>query len=61
MDYILDPKNILVDDVDQHQPLGRFLILLFRSFEDDLVSRIKVDGYSKATIDAVQKAGGSCL
>ena len=49
MDYKLDPKKILVDDVDQHQPLGRFLILLFRSFEDDLVSRLKVDGYSNVS------------
>lgn len=46
MDYNLDLKKLLVDHVDQHQPLGRFLILLFRSFEDDLVSRLKVDGYS---------------
>ncbi len=36
MDSNLDPKKILVDSVDQHQPLGRFLILLFRAFEDDL-------------------------
>ena len=49
MDYNLDPKNILVDNVDQNQPLGRFLILLFRSFEDDLVSRLKVDGYSNVS------------
>jgi DNA-binding MarR family transcriptional regulator len=45
MDNNLDPRRILVDDVDQHQPLGRFLILLFRSFEDDLVTRLKTDGY----------------
>jgi DNA-binding MarR family transcriptional regulator len=45
MDYNLDPRRILVDDVDQDQPLGRFLILLFRAFEDDLVNRLKLDGY----------------
>ncbi|MFN7877178.1 MAG: MarR family winged helix-turn-helix transcriptional regulator [Pirellula sp.] len=42
----LDPNLLLVDAVDQHQPLGRFLILLFRSFEDDLVRRLEKEGYT---------------
>lgn len=46
MDNNLDPKRILVDSVDQHQPLGRFLILLFRAFEDDLIRRLEAEGYS---------------
>ena len=49
MDSNLDPKKILVDSVDQHQPLGRFLILLFRAFEDDLVRRLEAVGYSDVT------------
>ena len=49
MDSNLDPKKILVDSVDQHQPLGRFLILLFRAFEDDLVRRLEAEGYSDVT------------
>ncbi len=49
MDRNLDPKKILVDSVDQHQPLGRFLILLFRAFEDDLVRRLEAEGYSDVT------------
>ncbi len=49
MDSQLDPQKILIDAVDQHQPLGRFLILLFRSFEDDLVRRLEAEGYSDVT------------
>lgn len=49
MDSNLDPKRILVDSVDQHQPLGRFLILLFRAFEDDLVRRLEAEGYADVT------------
>lgn len=49
MDNNLDPRKILIDAVDQHQPLGRFLILLFRSFEDDLVRRLETEGYSDVT------------
>ncbi len=49
MDNQLDPQKILIDAVDQHQPLGRFLILLFRSFEDDLVRRLEAEGYSDVT------------
>ncbi len=39
----------MVDSVDQHQPLGRFLILLFRAFEDDLVRRLEAEGYVDVT------------
>lgn len=46
MDSNLDPKKILVDAVDQYQPLGRFLILLFQAFEDDLIRRLEAEGYS---------------
>jgi DNA-binding MarR family transcriptional regulator len=49
MDSDLNPKKLLVDSVDQHQPLGRFLILLFRAFEDDLVRRLETEGYSDVT------------
>jgi DNA-binding MarR family transcriptional regulator len=49
MDSNLDPRKILIDAVDQHQPLGRFLILLFRAFEDDLVRRLETEGYSDVT------------
>ncbi|XZE32387.1 MarR family winged helix-turn-helix transcriptional regulator [Pirellulaceae bacterium SH501] len=45
MENDLNPEKVLVDAVDQYQPLGRFLILLFRSFEDDLIRRIEVEGY----------------
>ncbi len=46
LDKRLDPRKLLVDRVDEYQPLGRFLILLFRSFEDDLVGRLKRIGYA---------------
>lgn len=45
----LDLKKILVDSVDQHQPLARFLILLFRDFEEDLLRRLEAEGYSDVT------------
>lgn len=48
----LDPNLLLVDAVDQYQPLGRFLILLFREFEDDLVRRLEREGYKDvSTVD----------
>lgn len=46
LDERLDPQKLLVDRVDEYQPLGRYLILLFRCFEDDLVSRLRVAGYA---------------
>jgi len=46
MSEIPDIDKILVDDVDENQPLGRFLILLFRAFEEDLVKRLEAHGYS---------------
>jgi DNA-binding MarR family transcriptional regulator len=49
MDSNLDPRKILVDSVDQNQPLGRFLILLFRAFEDDLIRRLETEGHSDVT------------
>lgn len=52
MNKNLDPNLLLVDAVDQYQPLGRFLILLFREFEDDLVRRLEREGYKDvSTVD----------
>jgi hypothetical protein len=45
LDERLDQRKLLVDRVDEYQPLGRYLVLLFRPFEDDLVGRLRVFGY----------------
>ncbi|MDH4120648.1 MAG: MarR family transcriptional regulator [Deltaproteobacteria bacterium] len=36
---------IQVDRLDEYQPLGRYLILLFRAFEDELIHELKQSGY----------------
>lgn len=42
-DYTLD--QIRVDSLDAHQPLGRYLILLFRAFERDLITALQQAGF----------------
>jgi DNA-binding MarR family transcriptional regulator len=49
LDERLDPRKLLVDRVDEYQPLGRYLVLLFRLFEDDLVERLRVAGYKNVS------------
>jgi DNA-binding MarR family transcriptional regulator len=46
LDERFNPRKLLVDRVDEYQPLGRYLVLLFRSFEDDLVGRLRLAGYA---------------
>ena len=51
MKHKYDLSNLKVDDLDQNQPLGRFLILLFREFESEVISVDNEFGAGK--VDAV--------
>jgi len=42
-DYTLN--QIRVDSLDAYQPLGRYLILLFRAFERDLITALQQAGF----------------
>jgi DNA-binding MarR family transcriptional regulator len=44
MKHKYDLSNLKVDDLDQNQPLGRFLILLFREFESEVISDLQKKG-----------------
>ncbi len=48
-----DFKKIRVDDLDQDQPLGRYLILLFIEFEKTVIESLKAQG--------IRDIGGSDL
>ncbi len=43
-----------MDHVDEHQPLGRFLLLLFRAFENDLISVAAKAGFGDITTSDLQ-------
>lgn len=47
-------KKIKVDQVDEYQPLGRFLLLLFRAFENDLMAVAANVGFSDITSSDLQ-------
>jgi DNA-binding MarR family transcriptional regulator len=44
-----DLARIRVDDVDEAQPLGRYLILLFRAFEIEVLEALRAGGYTDLT------------
>jgi DNA-binding MarR family transcriptional regulator len=50
----LDISKILVDRVDGNQPLGRHLLVLFRSFENELLLRLSKQGVSDITTADLQ-------
>jgi DNA-binding MarR family transcriptional regulator len=38
--------DVRVDTVDDRQPLGRYLLLLFRAFEEELLATLAREGWS---------------
>lgn len=49
-----DINQIKIDSVDFKQPLGRYLILLFRAFEDDLMSSLNAIGFRDLVVSDLQ-------
>ncbi len=65
VNIIQDIDKILVDRVDEQQPLGRHLLVLFRSFENELLRRLAIEGVRDVSIADLQilhfvRPQGSC-
>jgi DNA-binding MarR family transcriptional regulator len=54
MSTTVSPKRIKVDQADEDQPLARFLLLLFRAFENDLITVAAKAGFSDITSSDLQ-------
>lgn len=49
--YRLDEIKVEANLLNSHQPLGRFLIVLFRQFEDELLEELEKFGYQITSAD----------